>query len=59
MTSRSVTWGRNVLLANHYSPAPTVARADDDDDDCDDSDYNEQHEPASAAPYPCSTDDII
>jgi len=47
-TSRSVTWGRDSLLANHCNPgpAPGVCGADDD-------------VRASSSPHPCSTDDII
>ena len=36
VTSRSVTWGSDVLLANHWSAVPAVSRADDDDYDCND-----------------------
>jgi len=40
VTSRLVTWDRDVLLANHCNPAPAISRIDDDDDDdgkgCDD-----------------------
>jgi len=34
VTSRSVTWGEDVVMANHCIQAPVISRSDDDDDVC-------------------------
>ena len=47
-TSRSVTWGRDILLVNHCNPGPAPGVCVDDDD-----------VRAPSSPHPCSTDDII
>jgi len=60
MTSRCVTWGRDVVNhCGHAAPGQVATAHDNADDDDDDDHVNSISSPDSAAPYPCSTSDII